>query len=103
MAESLAKGHEQSGRRPFIVVQSNDFNEYLSTALVVPTSTQAGDAPFRVPVRIKGHRTLALPEQVRALDVEVRARTIEENLYATGQREAMDQISAALRQLLDLE
>jgi mRNA interferase MazF len=61
-----ARGHERSGSRYAVVVQSDDLP--LSTVLVAPTSTSARPASFRPEVEIAGHTTLVLAEQTAAID-----------------------------------
>ena len=61
-----ARGHEQSGSRYAVVVQSDDLP--LSTVLVAPTSTSARPASFRPEVEIAGRTTLVLAEQTAAVD-----------------------------------
>lgn len=61
-----ARGHEQTGTRFAIVVQSDDLP--LSTWLVAPTSTAARPASFRPEVAIGGRMTRVLAEQTAAVD-----------------------------------
>ena len=61
-------GHEQSGRRFCVVVQSDDL--HLSTWLVSPTSTSARPAVFRPEIDVSGEPTLVLVEQTTAVDPE---------------------------------
>jgi mRNA interferase MazF len=60
------RGHEQSGTRFAIVVQSDLLP--LSTWLVAPTSTSARAAGFRPEVSIQGKRARVLVEQTTAVD-----------------------------------
>jgi mRNA interferase MazF len=62
-----SRGHEQSGRRYAVVVQT-DFLKELSTVVVVPTSSTALATVFRPEVRVAGRKTRVLTEQIRALD-----------------------------------
>ncbi len=34
------KGHAQAGKRPAVIIQSNLFNPYASTVMIVPLTTQ---------------------------------------------------------------
>lgn len=61
-----ARGHEQTGSRYAIVVQSDRLP--LSTWLVAPTSTSARAASFRPEVEISGRLTRVLAEQTAAVD-----------------------------------
>ncbi|MDR0284611.1 MAG: type II toxin-antitoxin system PemK/MazF family toxin [Propionibacteriaceae bacterium] len=65
-----ARGHEQTGERYGVIVQSDDLP--LSTVLVAPTSTSARPARFRPEIEIGGVPTRVLVEQTAALDVESR-------------------------------
>lgn len=61
-----SRGHEQSGSRFAVVVQSDDLP--LSTLLVAPTSTSARPASFRPEVEVDGAMTRVLAEQTAAVD-----------------------------------
>ena len=61
-----ARGHEQTGARYGVVVQSDQLP--LSTWLVAPTSTAAQAATFRPEVLIDGAMTRVLAEQTAAVD-----------------------------------
>jgi mRNA interferase MazF len=64
-----ARGHEQRGARPGVVVQADELLS-LSTVLVAPTSRSAAPATFRPLVDLSGTPTRVLTDQVRALDVQ---------------------------------
>lgn len=64
-----ARGHEQRGARPAVVVQSDDLLT-LSTVLVAPTSRSAAPATFRPVIDLSGTPTRILVDQVRALDAQ---------------------------------
>ena len=61
-----ARGHEQSGPRYAVVIQSDALP--LSTLLVAPTSTASRSATFRPEVVIAGRHTAVLVEQTCAVD-----------------------------------
>src|SRR5258707_3347659 len=61
-----SRGHEQSGTRYAVVVQSDELP--LSTLLVAPTSTAARAASFRPEIEIAGRATRVLAEQTAAVD-----------------------------------
>lgn len=56
-----ARGHEQSGSRPFLVISDSDFSA-LSVVVGVPTSTSAQPSRLHVPIEV------ALCDWVRAID-----------------------------------
>ena len=61
------RGHEQSGVRYGVVVQSDAFLP-RSTVLVAPMSRSARTASFRPEVEVEGETTRVLVEQLGAID-----------------------------------
>jgi len=90
-----ARGHEQSGSRYAVVVQSDALA--LSTWLVAPTSTSARPATFRPEVRIGGRETRVLAEQTTAVDPSRLGEPAGHLSY-----EEMRRVDAALRLVLDV-
>jgi mRNA interferase MazF len=68
-APRRARGHEQQGTRPGVVVQAEELLE-LSTVLVAPTSRSAMPASFRPLIDIAGTPTRVLTDQLRVLDTQ---------------------------------
>jgi mRNA interferase MazF len=68
-APRRARGHEQQGARPGVVVQCDELLA-LSTVLVAPTSRSAAPATFRPTIDISGTSTRVLTDQLRALDAQ---------------------------------
>lgn len=66
-------GHEQSGRRPGIVLSSYKYNHKVGLAIVCPITSQAKGYPFEVPIppgfKIKG---VILADQLRCIDLQER-------------------------------
>jgi mRNA interferase MazF len=62
-----ARGHEQRGGRPGVVVQSEELLG-LSTVLIAPTSRSAAAATFRPTIAIAGTSTHVLTDQLRVVD-----------------------------------
>ncbi len=74
-----------------IVVQA-DLYQGLSTALVVPVSSSIRvPAPHHVPLTIRGTRSYALTDQLRAVDVARRLREFIENVGGSGTMQQIDQ------------
>lgn len=94
-AARSSRGHEQSGSRYAVVVQSDQLP--LSTWLVAPTSTSARAASFRPEVEISGGVTQVLAEQTAAV---VPGRLGNRVGYLSV--EEMRRVDAALRIVLDL-
>lgn len=65
-----ARGHEQTGSRFAVVVQSTDLP--LSTWLVAPTSTGRRAASFRPEIKVSGRKARVMLEQLTVIDPEVR-------------------------------
>lgn len=91
-----ATGHEQSGRRYAVIVQSDDLWA-LSTVVVVPTSTSARPATFRPEVVIDGQRTRVMCEQVRVVD----ARRLGDHVGTLSSAELLS-VEDALEVVLEL-
>ena len=90
-----SRGHEQSGSRFAVVVQSDSLP--LSTLLVAPTSTSARAANFRPEIVLHGTTTRVLVEQTAAVD----PTRLGEHIGHVGFDE-LQQIDAALRVVLEL-
>lgn len=90
------RGHEQSGLRFGVVVQSAAVP--LSTWLIAPTSTVARATGFRPSVEVAGAPTLVMCEQVRVVDPEVRLGERVGRLTLSE----MQAVDRALRLILDL-
>ena len=90
-----ARGHEQSGSRYAVVVQSGLLP--LSTWLVAPTSTSARGATFRPEVVVGGRTTLVLVEQTAAVDPQRLGTAIGHLTFAE-----LREVDAALRLVLAL-
>lgn len=89
------RGHEQSGQRYAVVVQSDELP--LSTWLVAPTSTSARAASFRPELDIAGQVTRVLVEQTAAIDP-----TRLGDQFGRVSYDELRRIDAALRLVLDL-
>lgn len=64
------RGHEQTGARYAVVVQSDDLP--LSTWIVAPTSTGRRAASFRPEIEINGSKTRVIVEQLTVIDPQTR-------------------------------
>ena len=72
-------GHEQSGRRPAIVVSNNLYNKYCNLTYVCPITSTNNKHPFHILLdnRTKTHGSI-LCEQLKALDLTKRNAEYEE-------------------------
>ncbi|MDR1806982.1 MAG: type II toxin-antitoxin system PemK/MazF family toxin [Propionibacteriaceae bacterium] len=92
-----AQGHEQTGSRYAIVVQSDDLP--LSTLLVAPTSTSARPASFRPEIDLNGQTTRILVEQTAVVDPATRLTEFAGRLSAAE----LHAVDAALAVVLGLD
>lgn len=88
-----ARGHEQRGARPAVIVQNDDLLT-LSTVLVAPTSRSAAPATFRPLIDLSGTATRVLIDQIRVLDV--RSITGSLGRLDTGELEAVEDALAVM-------
>lgn len=89
-------GHEHTGSRFAVVLQSDDLP--LSTLLVAPTSTSARPRSFRPTVTIGGMATQVLVEQAAAVDPARLGR-----LVGHLSRNELDAVDLALRMAFELD
>jgi mRNA interferase MazF len=67
------RGHEQAGRRPFLVLSPRAYNEKTSLAVGVPVTSVAKGNPFEVPLAARGRVAgVVLADQVKNLDWRAR-------------------------------
>lgn len=67
-------GHEQSGRRPALVLTDGTYNSASSVLVVCPISRSPKEWPFKVPLPQIGRLTgFILVDQIKAIDPAIRA------------------------------
>lgn len=67
-------GHEQSGRRPALVVSNDLFNEHTGLCIVCPITNTRRDYPFHVAIPDGDQVTgVVMVEQVKSIDYRARA------------------------------
>ncbi len=91
-------GHEQSGRRPALVLSPAAYNGKTGLIVGCPMTTQVKGYPFEVEVVQDGVASAVLSDQVKSLDWK--ARKARKNGAVSG--EAMVQVRAKLKALLQL-
>ncbi|OBK85170.1 type II toxin-antitoxin system PemK/MazF family toxin [Mycolicibacter sinensis] len=92
-----ARGHEQSGSRYAVVVQSDDLP--LSTWIVAPTSTGRRAASFRPEIEIGSGTTRVLVEQLTVIDPQQRLGEFVGRLSTSE----LQDVDTALRAVLALD
>jgi mRNA interferase MazF len=67
------RGHEQAGRRPFLVLSPREYNAKTSLLVGAPVSAKRKGYPFQVELPPDGAITgVVLADQVKSLDWRVR-------------------------------
>jgi mRNA interferase MazF len=90
-------GHEQSGRRPAVVLSPAPYNAKVGLALVCPITTQAKGYPFEVALPERGKVTgVILADQVKSIDWRARRAKLAGRLST----DVMTRTLALLRILL---
>lgn len=62
------RGHEQSGRRPALIVSSKRYNAKSELALVCPITSVIKGYPFEIGFKTKAVQGVVLADQIRAID-----------------------------------
>ena len=65
-------GHEQSGRRPALVLSPARYNGRTGLMICCPMTTQIKGYPFEVSVDIDGVTSVVLADQIKSLDWKAR-------------------------------
>ena len=66
-------GHEQSGRRPALVLSPSSYNSKVSLSIVCPITNKIKGYPFEVKIEIKDKiKGVILADQIKSLDWEKR-------------------------------
>lgn len=97
---SPSRGHEPRGRRPGLVVSSDEFNWRTSMALVCPVTTANTGFPLhvRLPEGLDEAWGFVVTEQVRAYDLLARNPQVVAHLDSDGP--FMNNITTLLRSYL---
>ena len=65
---SPTRGHEQGGKRPAVVLSSQDYNTLIGLAIVCPVTSRIKNYPFEVPLTGGKIEGAVLVDQIRAFD-----------------------------------
>jgi len=91
-------GHEQSGRRPAVVVSPKSYNEKVGLGLFCPITSQIKGYPFevRIPadISISG---VVLSDQIKNLDWRVRDAQFICKLSVSTMSEVLKKLSTLLK------
>jgi len=92
-------GHEQSGRRPCLVISPKSYNSKVGMAVVVPVTNQIKGYPFEVvlPSNLKVTGAI-LSDQIKNLDWQVRLAELIDRVPQATFDEVIQKVSALLFQ-----
>lgn len=87
------QGHEQSGRRPAIVLSNDILNQHSSLALVCPITNTNKSHPFHIELDERtGTTGVILCDQAKMLDIKARNARFKEECPKDIWQEARDLI-----------
>jgi mRNA interferase MazF len=66
------QGHEQTGRRPALVISHQEYNKKVGLALFCPITSKVKGYPFEVAVQGPNVNGVVLSDQVKSLDWKAR-------------------------------
>jgi mRNA interferase MazF len=95
-------GHEQSGRRPAVVVSARAYNARVGLALVCPVTSQEKGYPFEVQLP-SGFQLMGvvLADQVKSLDWRARKAELVGRLPARTLREVTQKLGTLIGDVMD--
>ena len=89
---SDGSGHEQAGRRPALVISPRIYNARSGMVLLCPITSQAKEYPFEVAVGAGRVRGVALVDQLRSIDWQVRRAQYAGRLSAGVFQEVQEKV-----------
>ena len=92
------QGHEQSGKRPALVLSPKAYNQKSSLAVCCPITTKVKGYPFEVRVEGKSVKGVVLADQVKSLDWQAREASFAEKASAG----TVNEVRKLLKTLLEL-
>jgi mRNA interferase MazF len=92
-------GHEQSGRRPAIVISERRLSEHTSLAVMCPITSRIKGLPFEIELEKTETKGAALPIHVKSIDWSARkAKFIEK-----APRTITDKVAESVGAIIGLE
>ena len=93
------KGHEQQGRRPFLVLTPSAYNDKTSLAVGCPVTNEAKGYPFEVAITgARGVAGVVLADQVKSVDWRSRRAELVGRLDA----KTLQRVRAFIKRLLSI-
>ncbi len=90
-------GHEQSGRRPAVILSSRSYNTKVGLAIVCPITTHRKGYPFEVSIPVTAAiEGVVLSDQLKSLDWRRRSAAFICSLPRDAVREILNKVSVLL-------
>ena len=91
-----ARGREQKGRRPGLIVSAEEFNRRSGLAYTVPITSKRKGYPIEVPIQAEHVRGAILTSHLRAIDWHTRSVEFIERCPEAALAETLGKIIAYL-------
>ncbi len=89
-------GHEQSGRRPAIVLSPSEYNEKTGLGIFCPLSSKEKGYPFEVKIRNKKISGVILSDHIKSLDWMSRNAELISNVSDSELEEVLEKIKVLI-------
>jgi mRNA interferase MazF len=89
-------GHEQSGKRPALVISPKKYNEKTNLAICCPITSKEKGYPFEVKTDSKKINGVILSDQIKSLDWKER----EAEFIEKSKAEILEDVLAMIRAIL---
>ncbi len=93
---SPTRGHEQSGRRPALVLSPAFYNEQSGTAIICPITSKQKGYPFEISIKVDKISGVVLSDQIRIVDWRKR----EISFVASASKSVADKVAGKITLLL---
>ena len=90
-------GHEQSGRRPVLVLSARLFTERTGLAVVCPITSKVKGLPYEILLSLAKTKGAVLPIHVRSVDITARKASFIETASTRVLNQTIKSVEAILR------
>ncbi|MCX6799932.1 MAG: endoribonuclease MazF [Candidatus Falkowbacteria bacterium] len=91
------RGHEQSGKRPALVLSPLEYNKKTGLALMCPITSQIKGYPFEVIIKEKKIVGAIIADQVRSLDWQERRVKFIQKIKSEALNETQEKLCCLLK------
>ena len=89
-------GHEQSGKRPAIIISPKNYNQKTSLCIACPITSKIKGYPFEVIVNGKNISGVVLVDQIKSLDWKARGVSFIERIENASYKELEEKLQLLL-------